>query len=140
MLTRRPERPPACAPHRASLADKIDKTADVSKDDLRTVFPAAALPEPFRAVLYTEEYLREQAGGDKGEHGEAEGRGGERESGGEPHVGAQAAAASAAEGSAEGAAPMHDGPEAAAAAASNGSSSSDSEGSPEPAEGGGVGL
>ena len=42
----------------AALADKLDKATEVSKDDLRSIFPFESLDESFQAVLYTEEYLQ----------------------------------------------------------------------------------
>lgn len=109
----------------ANLADKIDKVADVSKDDLRTVFPPSALPEHLRAVLYTEAYRREQAGrGGEGVRGEQGGEGGGSEAGAEPGGELAIPAADLAAGAVSHGA----GPEGSAAAAASNGSSSDSEG------------
>ena len=47
----------------AYLADRQDKVAEVSKADMRTLFPPGVLDERFRAVIYTDEYLRAAEGG-----------------------------------------------------------------------------
>lgn len=47
----------------AYLADRQDKVAEVSKADMRTMFPPSVLDERFRAVIYTDEYLRAAEGG-----------------------------------------------------------------------------